>query len=77
MEFKKISFFVLVTMLFVTASSAQCKIYQGRYASGSPVGIIQGNKIYQGRYASGSPIAVSENGGAACAFAAAAYLLLL
>ena len=58
MEFKKISFFVLVTMLFVTASSAQCKIYQGRYASGSPV-------------------AVSENGGAACAFAAAAYLLLL
>jgi len=47
------------------------------YASGSPVGIIQGNKIYQGRYASGSPIAVTENGGGACAFAAAAYLLLL
>jgi hypothetical protein len=41
------------------------------------VGIIEGNKIYQGRYASGSPIAVTQNGGGACAFAAAAYLLLL
>jgi hypothetical protein len=41
------------------------------------VGVIEGNKIYQGRYASGSPIGVTENGGGACAFAAAAYLLLL
>jgi len=53
------------------------KIYRGRYASGSPLGVIEGNKIYQGRYASGSPIAITQNGGGACAFAAAAYLLLL
>jgi hypothetical protein len=77
MPVKKFCLLFLVSWLFVTASSAQCKIYQGRYASGSPVGVIQGNKIYQGRYASGSPIAVTESGGGACAFAAAAYLLLL
>ena len=53
------------------------KIYRGRYASGSPVGVVEGNKIYQGRYASGSPVAVTQSGGGACAFAAAAYMLLL
>ena len=90
-------FFSLFLLLLVFGTcSAQCKIYQGRYASGSPVAVfdngkiyqgryasgspiavIEGNKIYQGRYASGSPIAVTENGGGACAFAAAAYMLLL
>ena len=58
MPVKKFCLLFLVSWLFVTASSAQCKIYQGRYASGSP-------------------IAVMESGGGACAFAAAAYLLLL
>jgi hypothetical protein len=39
--------------------------------------VIEGNKIYQGRYASGSPVAVTQSGGGACGFAAAAYFLLL
>ena len=115
MIFKKSVVFFFVLIVFANVSSAQCKIYQGRYASGSPVavfengkiyqgryasgspiaviegnkiyrgryasgspvGVIEGNKIYQGRYASGSPIAVTQNGGGACGFAAAAYLLLL
>ena len=77
MPVKKFCLLFLVSWLFVTASSAQCKIYQGRYASGSPVAVFDNGKIYQGRYASGSPIAVTESGGGACAFAAAAYLLLL
>jgi hypothetical protein len=53
------------------------KIYQGKYASGTPVGVIEGGKVYQGKYASGTPIATTEGGGGQCAFAAAAYLLLL
>ena len=77
MPVKKFCLLFLVSCLFVTASSAQCKIYQGRYASGSPVAVFDNGKIYQGRYASGSPIAITQNGGGACAFAAAAYLLLL
>jgi hypothetical protein len=55
---KKIISFLFVSFLIVTVSHAQCKIYQGRYASGSPV-------------------AVTQSGGGACAFAAAAYILLL
>jgi hypothetical protein len=55
---KKIISFLFVSFLIVTVSHAQCKIYQGRYASGSPV-------------------AVTQSGGGACAFAAAAYMLLL
>ena len=58
MPVKKFCLLFLVSWLFVTASSAQCKIYQGRYASGSPVAVFDNGKIYQGRYASGSPIAV-------------------
>ena len=57
---KKIISFLFVTFLIVTVSQAQCKIYQGRYASGSPVAVFENGKIYQGRYASGSPIAVIE-----------------
>ena len=53
------------------------KIYRGKYASGTPVGVIEGNKVYQGKYASGTPIATIDGGGVSCAFAAAAYLLLL
>lgn len=87
---------MLHPFLILTVTKAQCKIYQGRYASGSPVAVfengkiyqgryasgspvavIEGNKIYQGRYASGKPVAVTESGGGACAFAAAAYMLLL
>jgi len=41
------------------------------------VGVIEGDKVYQGKYASGTPIATTEGGGGQCAFAAAAYLLLL
>jgi len=55
---KKIISFLFVSFLIVTVSHAQCKIYQGRYASGSPV-------------------AVTQSGGGSCAFAAAAYMLLL
>jgi hypothetical protein len=55
---KKIISFLFVSFFIVTVSHAQCKIYQGKYALGSPV-------------------AVTESGGGACAFAAAAYLLLL
>jgi hypothetical protein len=55
---KKIISFLFVSFLIVTVSHAQCKIYQGRYASGSPV-------------------AVTQSGGGACGFAAAAYFLLL
>ena len=54
---KSITLFV-ASFLILTVTKAQCKIYQGRYASGSPV-------------------AVTQSGGGACAFAAAAYMLLL
>jgi hypothetical protein len=57
---KKIISFLFVSFLIVTVSHAQCKIYRGRYASGSPVGVVEGNKIYKGRYASGSPVGVIE-----------------
>ena len=73
---KSITLFV-ASFLILTVTKAQCKIYQGRYASGSPVAVFDNGKIYQGRYASGSPIAVTQSGGGACAFAAAAYMLLL
>jgi hypothetical protein len=58
MIFKKMILLFVVFVVLANLSLGQCKIYQGRYASGSP-------------------IAVTQNGGGACGFAAAAYLLLL
>jgi hypothetical protein len=77
MSIKKIIVFLFISFLIVTVSHAQCKIYQGKYASRSPVAVFENAKIYQGRHASGSPISVTQNRGGACAFAAAAYMLLL
>jgi hypothetical protein len=44
MSIKKIIVFLFVSILIVTVSHAQCKIYQGRYASGSPVAVFENGK---------------------------------
>ncbi len=52
-------------------------MYKCRFKLKIQISVIEENNIYQGRHVSVTPVAVTESGGGACAFAAAAYMLLL
>ncbi len=52
---------ILVTMILASNfTKAQCKIYQGKFASGTPIAVFENGKIYQGKFASGTPIGIIE-----------------